>query len=581
MKLCKNCSAELNDDAKFCSECGEPTEDNLNEKEEIIETTVNNDNSKDQEKDILSGDTSEYKPVDDNLGVMQKEDDLLGEDESNIEDKPIKESDQLGHKEAVGEELGEEHSDMEQLYAEMDEDLSKTQVMQPITEEDEYEYREDDSYERYEEPKKKEKPNYKIPMIIGGAILIAIILFFALNSGGNKGNKDELIEEFITGVSSRDVKTVVQVLDPGKSDLIIDKYGVEAFFKYIDDNPAYVNELENSLELQSKKYDESEIVDGRGDNVVLMTEDGKDYKLVIKPYYMELNVDHKGGLISLSDRKLDETETDNFSKNYGPYMPGIYDLKLEYGDGIEDTNVEIELFDENPLDDKVEMSFDIESGLKNIKITSEHKDAEIYVNGEKINKKIKDLSDGTIDNLTEDSKIQIKVQTPWGEVNSKEVRVGDVSGGVIDFKLNLGETEAGESLKKQVENFLKEDTKAKEDLDASKYKTLEDPELMIRKTRIDKMKDNGYYVESELSNIVYVLDSIDVSKYEDGYHGEINISYDLKETYFWTYAREEQKGKVTMNISLNYDESNNEWKIYNINEDSTLEDIIEPSEETE
>lgn len=562
MDKCSKCGQDLEINDKFCRNCGQPRE--IDEDKVSEETVVPSSRKKDDDIDTL----------DISLIEKARKEEIRRELEAFKNRKEIEENEKL-------EEESRDYKDYE---------LEKTQVIGDINQyitEDEREninqnhknnrsHNYDDDYDGGYvggSNHNKKKIDKKIIYGLAGvaAVIIAVILIFALG-GKEELTKEQLVENYVKALNNRNESEIVGLLQSPTPDLKIDKQGISAYFKYIDENPSYIEKVKFELEEQSKYYDKNKGKDigERFENVVMRYEDGK-YYLEIKPYYLNVKVKSADVELYLNDKKIDTTTSDNYEKEFGPFMPGIYDLRGNIlSQSEEDSAVEkVVLYDDKPDVGKLVKTVELDLKLVSFKLSSNNQDAFIIVNGKKTNTRVKDLPNGVFGPVSKSTKIQLSLETPFGELKSKEISVSEISSEVkldIDFTSDV----IVDGLTKSINNFTKEDAKAMEILSTSVYTNIGEPELSKKDAVIQDMVDLNQSIETVLYKNVYDLSSLQIKEQDGKYYASVVVKTELEQTILADFAVEKSDDPKYGEYTAEYDANKKTWIITNVENTSNF-----------
>ncbi len=565
MDKCKKCGQNLDKEDKFCRNCGQAVEDfNKAEEEANGETIVpsfTRDKKEETSGQIGSGETNSF--------VL---------DTSLIEKARIEKI-----KQEIEETKNRQEEEPDDLREYKDYELAKTQVIGDINQyldqeglpggeknqeedyedgEEDYDYERDPRYDRPDFSFKKLLIGLGI-VVVGVLIIIASIIFLR---NRKSLSKEDLVENFIESVRTRDENQVLELLEPGSPDLKVDEGGILAFFNYLDENPSYLDTIELELEDQSKFYDQNKNKDigDRFENIVLRKKNG-DYYLEVKPYYFKLEVPMEGVEIYLEDKKLDISDRDNYTREFGPYMPGIYTLKGKLTSSGDEDAVEqkLILLDEKPDVGKLSKEVSLDLKLVSFKLETNEPDASIVLNGKNTNTKVRELEDGILGPLPQSNTLQLVYKTPFGEIKSREVELNKVKD-VLRLNLNYNIKEAIDGIVESINTFVLADAKAKETLDESLYTNVVEPELSKRINILIDMKDLDQSIETDLKEISYDLDSLQIKGHEGSYYAMINTRLELEESFLTDFSVEKTSDIKKFSYLLIYDQTKRTWSIYDI-----------------
>lgn len=452
---------------------------------------------------------------------------------------------------------------IEKIEEEKNDELDATMIIEDLQEhlDDEYDYDEEPEEERenfFEKIKES-----KLPLLVLGIALVIIVSVIVLtNLDSNDIAHSELVEEFILALDNRNKSKVKKLLNlEGKEEL--EDMEIKGFFQYLDKNPSYINEIEKDLKDQIAYYDEKNPDIGSTETNITLRKNEDGYYLEAKPYYLNISVQKINTEIFIEDKELGISTSDNYSKEYGPFLPGIYTIKAIQESDYEklETEEQIELIEEEPREGKVVKEYALHFDLKDINIVSDFPQAEIYLNGDPMNKTIEDLENRQLKGLSKASRLKFVINTPWGEFESEEYAVADLNN-TLSVDIKAMNQELKEDMIDGVNKFLKEDMLAQEELDVGAYTNLKDPALTERAKMIAELGIRGEHKELDISTAYYDLDSVDLIYQEGTYYGTLDFKYDVLETLYRNDEEIDTNEDVKYaNILLSYDEGNSQWEI--------------------
>src|SRR5699024_7093802 len=168
------------------------------------------------------------------------------------------------------------------------------------------------------------KPLTKKQRIIGASILAIILFLFAGYQVGSRVYSMENQTGRITeALASKDPEKIAKVVTTNDSNFEVNAKNLEGFAEYLDQNPTYLSELINELEDRGK-YD-AFYIQKNGNRLFFF--DG--YGLVMVPVYGEVYTENKDVSIRLGDEELFTSDSENYTREVGPYAPGVLTFTAE------------------------------------------------------------------------------------------------------------------------------------------------------------------------------------------------------------------------------------------------------------
>jgi uncharacterized membrane protein YvbJ len=294
------------------------------------------------------------------------------------------------------------------------------------------------------------------------SIIVAIILvlgFTCYKIGENATSKEKVITKFTEAITARDANKMAKYVVSSDSRLKINSESLGAFFDYMDKNPSYANEIISSIEKQSSKVnvasklnnEKNNFLDGllieNSDNSIFTLKKlGKkwglydNYVLEVKPIYMNLSINLKDVKILNGEELVATSDSDNFTKQVGPFIPGIYKLKATYKGrytNLEKTE-EVELIGTSTTNE-FNVPIDLKAHYVRINAEPGYEDAKLFVNGHDENILIREASNlGPVDSST---KLYAVKNVNGKEVKAQEVVVGDESSIYLEFPKEISQNE--------------------------------------------------------------------------------------------------------------------------------------------
>src|SRR5699024_6908298 len=145
--------------------------------------------------------------------------------------------------------------------------------------------------------------------------------------------EDKAVEKFKQALSDQDAKTLADMIYSENTDMKIDKDTIGGFLDFLDKNPSYKDELVESLKDQATSIKNSGDEEATASSSVMsLTKRRKkllifdDLKFQVQPYYFTVSTNYHGTELYLNDEKIVAADTDDFTEELGPVLPGLYQV---------------------------------------------------------------------------------------------------------------------------------------------------------------------------------------------------------------------------------------------------------------
>ena len=395
-----------------------------------------------------------------------------------------------------------------------------------------------------------------------------------------QNNPDHTIKKFEAAIIDQDTATLKDLLLSSDKRLTIGEQEVESLLLYFEDNPKSLSSLLASLEEQAIDISPNATFaaadDSSENRVTFQMVKGEKlyyvfdtYKIAVKPFFITLSTNKKNTIFYLNDKESAISDTDDFSQDIGPLMPGSYRVKGVWESDyitLEDEQ-NIELFAETEQQKDVQFDF---TG-STISIESNVPEAKLFVNGKDTGLLVEEASSfGPV--LTDGSlKLHAEYVYPWGNVRSETVRIKDAN--MVELNLDPLTEELQEQLMNIGNEYVQSYAAALRDNDPAKLKHVNPIVLKTHSETIqNQINSNSKWQGTLLSN-KYNLESFRL--YENGFY-ETEVVVDSSSQFKVLTRREGSKATETVQeiiqtMTFIYDKNSNVWQITNLNTIPTLD----------
>lgn len=259
-------------------------------------------------------------------------------------------------------------------------------------------------------------PNLKEFLIKRKFLLIGVLLFFTLigfGVGSYKSSKNIILKNLeIALKDNRPGKIYREVKFQNKR---ISKSDFEPLAEYYSENPSRVSNIIKDL----KNNGESGYFTLVNKKILFFD----NYHIEILPVAIKINTNFDNAEVYINDKELTDT---NLITNL---IPGKYLIKGKLNTlyGLVEEEKELYIVEN--------MEYSLNMPALNISLTSNFEDADVFINDEKINKKVKDIKKYGPIPLNKEINIQLQREFPWGVIKSDNVQVSSLPNINIDINM--------------------------------------------------------------------------------------------------------------------------------------------------
>lgn len=280
------------------------------------------------------------------------------------------------------------------------------------------------------------KINKVIIISIISIILALGFIFFLI--GKSQTNVNSVIKNFQSGVATRDISKIKECVSSDDVKLDLSDENLNVLIEYINSNPSYFNEVISDLQKQKEKLDINDSALANNSKYTFYLSPSNKfllfftkYKISINSFYINVAVKYKDADVSLNNKSICKSDSDNFNTEIGPLVPGKYKIKASYKGNYVTCNdmKEVDVV-KNSEDNKASIS--LLDNLKYIDITSDEPDTKLFSNekdtGIIINETLK------YGPVTPDTKVLGMINKDGKPFRSNEVTVGNNSAINLSFE---------------------------------------------------------------------------------------------------------------------------------------------------
>lgn len=171
---------------------------------------------------------------------------------------------------------------------------------------------------KQKEQKKERKPLTKKQRRVGASVIgIILFLFLTYQLGSVVYSQERQTDQIIEALSSKDSARLADVITSADSNFEVNDENLESFASYLEKNPNYLSEMISDL--SSYGTSGSFYIEQTGKKFGLY----EVYELAMMPIYGTVYTNAKGVTVSLGEKELFLSDSDDFYQEVGPFAPGI------------------------------------------------------------------------------------------------------------------------------------------------------------------------------------------------------------------------------------------------------------------
>lgn len=290
--------------------------------------------------------------------------------------------------------------------------------------------------------------NKKVTIGVISAIVIVVVFIFV---GKIISSPQRAVVSFENAVNKNDTNALSKILytTDGRLDLKSDT--INPILQSFKDTPSQLSNTISDLNSQA-----TSLKNGGAENQsssLYITKIGRTliffpkYKIAFKPVFLTVNSNVKGADILINGNKVTKVDSENFSKQFGPYVPGMYNVegKASGSFGEMDNKAKVDFIGDKKDSETVE-------ALKGIylKVDSDYTDNEVYINGKDSKKSVS--SGDTIGPVASGAKVYAIINYNGARIKSTSSTLSD-NDTSIDFDYSK-QGESPEQQKSDISNMI-------------------------------------------------------------------------------------------------------------------------------
>lgn len=399
-------------------------------------------------------------------------------------------------------------------------------------------------------------------------VLIAFLVIIAVSAtGGYVAGKiafspDRVIESFRQAIVNEDIDKLMKLIRPGSDSMGMSRKDVARLADYYQNHESDLERAVSSLQTQA---------DGSSDRraVLRLIKEGKEfflfdrYMIEIPPYYMTLHTNLADTELLVEGEEVATARTDDYSKRFGPYWPGEYEVEAVYAGEYVTLNQSktVKLYEERDED----VYLQIEAGY--VQMDADLADAVVFVNGVSTERTVSEL-DYILGPVSFDGSITLHAEAefPWGTFESEPIVLyPELENAYVPFIFVTAYETVLEQVMDAVNEYLFSWVMAYENMDISRFTNITEERRSMFISDFQWMLDTEQRFTGDIVGTEFDLDSFIL---DGGYGGQpyrafIDTAFILENAAWYFVGEEPQTGDMVSFISyeLIYDEYAGKWII--------------------
>lgn len=407
-----------------------------------------------------------------------------------------------------------------------------------------------------ETPKSPRQITLKQKIIVASVAAIVLLVFGGYQIGASITNPERLINRFEEALQEQDANALASLLESSDSRLEITSAGVENLLEVIAASPSSQPYYVDTLRSQAEAFKNNDSV--YGDTIFTLKKEGKSaifydrYIIEVTPFYFSVSTNMVDTEIAFGDEVIAISDQDDYSKEHGPVLPGVYQLTATYQNEFATLETTNQLSLLNPYDQDYHVNLPLHGDY--ISLNTEYGDLaleiEFFINDDAITVEQEETfgpvsTDGTLST-------HASLSFPWGKVTSE---VTPIDRSYIYLEVPKPFTsDLEEALIEMIHTFGEEYAALHDSPDDFSVVTVATDEL-LNGALADSVDDSGFwhrYWTGEHVKTMIDLDSFYLEHYNDTYYAyvETRIVFNSATAY-----DEEDLDEAEL------DEENNDWQI--------------------
>ncbi|WP_157967867.1 MULTISPECIES: zinc ribbon domain-containing protein [Paraliobacillus] len=427
----------------------------------------------------------------------------------------------------------------------------------------------------------------KQKVIAISVLALLVLLIGGHQVGANMTDKNRIIEKFETALHEEDAKTIASMLQTSDERLDITEEKVSELLTLIAETPSAQQYFINELESQADAYEQGETIESS--TIFSLEKEGKtaliydNYFIEVMPFYFQVGTNMTDAKLFLGEEEIATSDADQFTKEYGPVLPGVYTLRSSYSNDytVLENESTIELLEPYHQDQYVDLSLYGEYVSFNTEYASIADSISYFVNDTELDiSEDEDFGPVSVDGSVEAHAV---LTFPWGDVTTEKTPIDYA---YIDLAVpNPFNEEMQTDIINTIHAFGQDYALAGEAMDASLFTTATDAFITEEAySNYSYMEDWDERWTGTYKKAVVDLDSFYLYQTDDTYELSVNAAfyYDDAATYYVDDEEIDTAEEINeWEITFVYQADEASWLVadyaglWSFNDENTVERVVE------
>lgn len=414
----------------------------------------------------------------------------------------------------------------------------------------------------------------KAKIFISIAVALIVCLLVGFKIVGSMASYEKKIEKFETAIHNSDAKALASILTTESQSMEINEDSVSGLIEFYHEYPSEMNDLIRHLNEQGNEYEKDPDFDAKSHYdydyyPINLIKNGKtlifdQYDIRVSPVYFHVYTNYQDTEILLDGKVIDTATSDDYIKEFGPFLPGIYTFGAKYSSEYVNLETEREHTHIEPgYVSEVDLYLEADEVFFEIPYSeSQAIDiVKLFINGEDTG--INLMEQDTIGPLPTDGSLEVAFEGefPWGTIKT-DAFVLDSNYMNFSFPLN---DEVKQLAQEKIIQYNQEYIKAYTTVDASVFTVASDNVVE------DVIADATYDMEwgreytGKFIGVNFYDEAFDFYYEDNNWYMLVGTDTIFEETSSGFFGSSDLEiAEKDIDYELRYDEENDDWSIVDV-----------------
>lgn len=415
------------------------------------------------------------------------------------------------------------------------------------------------------QPKQPTQMSKQTKIIAGIIGALIIFLFVGYKVAETMTSYERKIDKFETAMHEADHDALAGILTTNNASLEINEDAVGGLIEYYSDYPSELNDLVRHLREQGKAYaDDSEFMVYESDYYPInLVKNGKflifdRFDIQVSPVYFNVYTNYQDTEILMDGEVIGTATSDDYSKEFGPFLPGTYTFTARYVSDYVELETEATYTNYNPgYVSEVNLYIEADEVYFEVTYADGLEEVKLLINGE--DSGINLLETDTVGPLPIDGTVEVAYEAvlPWGTVTTDPYPLD--SGYIyVDFPVT---EELKEIAKEKIIRYNQEYIEA--------YTQVNDSVFSVASDRLIKevMDDAEYELEwgrdykGKFVGINFYEEAFELDYYDQKWYLYVSTDTIYEETIYSFFSTDYRENERDTGYTLVYDKDKADWVV--------------------